>query len=41
MHPEAASYDRLRIALQHLKLCLLAIAPEPDIKSAAADAKVE
>src|ERR1700722_10492183 len=41
MHTEAAFYDRLRIALQHLKLRLIAVAPEPDIKSVAADVKIE
>src|SRR6476661_8845831 len=41
MHTEAASHDRLRVALQHLKLRLIAVAPKPDIKSAAADVKIE
>src|SRR5260370_32233725 len=38
---EAAALDRLRIALQHLKLRLLAVAPEPDIESVGADTKIE
>src|SRR4029077_7945845 len=41
LHSEAASHDRLGVALQHLKLRLIVVAPEPDIKSAAADVKIE
>jgi hypothetical protein len=38
---EAASHDRLSIALQYLKLRLIAVAPELDIKSVVAHAKIE
>src|SRR6266849_1203359 len=38
---ETAALDRLRIALQHLKLRLPAVAPESDIEAVSADTKVE
>jgi hypothetical protein len=41
LRTEAASHDRFRVALLHLKLCLIAIAPEADIKSVATEMKIE
>src|SRR5262249_47070975 len=41
LRSEAAPHDRFRVALLQFKLCLVAVAPEVDIKSLAAEMKIE